>query len=189
MKKLRILFNKVVVGSILESLIYAIFGLFLIIKTDAATDFLVRSFGFVLLISGLFSVIRFLFRKLALKIFNVSILNALIKIILGFIVIIKPLLVTNLLFVSIGLVLLINGLIKLYYAFNFYNSKEEIWALIGMLAIGLIIMGGSLIINPFNQGVLLTRMAGMFIICYAVFDTMQWLLFRKRSKELLLLFK
>ena len=142
-----------------------------------------------MLISGIFSIIRFLFRKLALKIFNINIFDGIFKLLLGILVISKPLLINNLLFVSVGFILLINGLIKLYYSFIFYNNKEEIWPLVGMLSVGLIIMGGSLIINPFNQGILLVRMAGMFIICQSVFNTMQWLLFRKRSKELLILFK
>lgn len=189
MKRVRKNFNIIIYGSIIEDLIYAIFGLFLVFKTNFSLEIFTRSFGILIVASAIISGIRFLYRKLAGKLFNVSILNALIKLILGILIVVKPNLVTNILAISVGIVLLINGLIKLYYAFTFYHSKEEIWPLIGVLSVGLIAMGGSLIINPFSANVIITRVIGVFIACYSLFDTMQWLLFRKRSKELLKLFK
>ncbi len=189
MKRVRKNFNKIIFGSILEDIIYAIFGFFLLFKTNFSLEIFTRSFGILIVASAIISGIRFLYRKLAGKLFNVSILNALLKLILGIVIIAKPNLVSNILAISVGIVILVNGLIKLYYAFAFYNNKEEIWPLIGILSIGLIAMGGALIINPFSANVFITRVIGVFIVCYAIFDTMQWLLFRKRSKELLKLFK
>lgn len=189
MKRVKKNFNRIVYGSIIEDIIYALFGLFLLFKTNLTIEIFTRTFGILIVASAICSGIRFLYRKMAGKLFNVSILNALAKLILGILIIVKPNLATNILTISVGIVILINGLIKLYYAFAFYNNKEEIWPLIGVLAIGLIVMGGSLIINPFSKDVIITRVIGVFIVCYAIFDAMQWLLFRKRSKELLKLFK
>lgn len=189
MKRIRSLFNKVTLGSMLEDLLYLVFGIFLVFKTADTSIFLVRLFGFLLLISGLFSVIRFVFKGIASKIFNVSIIGALVKFLVGILVLIKPNFIQNLLAISIGVTILCNGLIKLYYAFTFYNNKEEIWPLIGVISVGLIIMGGSLIINPFSELVLLTRVSGIFVIIFAIFDGMQWMLFRKRCSSILKLFK
>lgn len=189
MKRVKKNFNRVILGSIVEDLIYAIFALFLLFKTNLTIVLFIRTFGILLIVSAICSGIRFLYRKLARSLFNVSILNALLKLILGILIIIKPDLVSNIFTLSVGIVILVNGLIKLYYAFNFYNNKEEIWPLIGVLSVGLIVMGGALIINPFGANVIITRVIGVFILCFALFDTMQWLLFRKRTKELLRLFK
>lgn len=189
MKRVRKNFNRVIFGSIIEDMIYAIFALFLLFKTNMTIELFTRTFGILLVASAIASGIRFLYRKLAGKLFNVSILNAFLKLVLGILIIIKPNLVSNIFAISVGIVILVNGLIKLYYAFAFYNNKEEIWPLIGVLSVGLIVMGGALIINPFGTNVIITRVIGVFIFCFALFDAMQWLLFRKRAKELLKLFK
>lgn len=189
MKRVKRNFDKIVLGSIVEDALYACFSIFLLVKPATANAFLLRLFGLLVIISGLFSLIRFVFKGLNSSIFKVSIINCAIKVLLGVIVLLKPDLINNLLAISAGVVILVNGLIKLYYAFNFYNNKEEIWPLIGIISIGLIIMGGALIINPFSQLVIITRVIGVFVLCYALFDGMQWMLFRKRYSEILKLFK
>lgn len=189
MKRVRQNFNRIVLGSIIEDILYAIFALILLFKTNTTIEVFTRTFGVLLIASAICSCIRFLYRKIAGRLFNVSILNALLKLVLGILIVIKPNLASNIFAISVGIVILINGLIKLYYTFAFYNNKEEIWPLIGVLSIGLIVMGGALIINPFGTNVIITRVIAVFIICFALFDAMQWLLFRKRSKELLKLFK
>ena len=189
MKRVRKNFNKVTLGSILEDLLFLAFGIYLLINPAATNEFFVRTFGILVLISAAFSGIRFMYRGLASKIFNISIWNALLKAVLGIGIIINPNLVTNLFMISVGIVLVAAGLIKLYYAFAFYNNKEEIWPLIGVLSVGLIVMGGSLLINPFSENVLITRVIGVFVVCYGLFDGMQWMLFRQRCSAILKLFK
>lgn len=189
MKRVRKNFDKITLGSLLEDVLFLAFGIFLLVRPVATNGFFVRVFGILVLISAAFSGIRFMYRRLASKIFNISIWNAILKAILGIVIIINPILITNLFMISVGIVLLVAGLIKLYYAFAFYNNSEEIWPLIGVLSVGLIVMGGSLLINPFSEMVLITRVIGVFIICYALFDGMQWMLFRKRCSSILKLFK
>lgn len=189
MKRVKRNFDKIVLGSIIEDLLYACFGIFLLVKPATANLFLLKIFGVLIIMSGLFSLVRYIFKGLSSSIFKVSFFNGVLKLVLGLLALIKPDLVNNFFAIIAGLVILANGLIKLYYAFRFYNNKEEIWPLIGIISVGLIIMGGSLIINPFSQMVIITRVVGVFVLCYALFDGMQWLLFRKRCSEILKLFK
>lgn len=189
MKRIKKFFNAIVYGSLIEDLLFGIFGIYLIYNPVATSVFFIRLLGILVLISSLFSFIRYFAKGLSSSIFKVSLINAIIKLLLGILVIIKPRLVADLLVLTFGIVLFVNGLIKLYYAFKFYNNKEEIWSLEGILAIGLIVMGGVLIINPFPAAMLLSRVAGVFSLCFALFDGIQWLLFKKRCNELLKIFK
>lgn len=188
MKRIKKNFDAIVYGSLIEDLLFGIFGIYLIYNPIAIGVFFVRLLGILILISSLFSFVRYFVKGIASSIFKVSLVSAIIKLVLGLLVIVKPKLITDLLVISFGIVFFVNGLIKLYYAFKFYNNKEEIWSLEGVLAIGLIVMGGVLIINPFPAAVLLSRVAGVFALCFALFDGIQWLLFKKRYSEILNIF-
>ncbi|MGM9834425.1 MAG: HdeD family acid-resistance protein [Bacilli bacterium] len=188
MKRVKKIFNSIVYGSLIEDFLFGLFGIYLVFNPVAIGVFFVRLLGILILISSLFSFIRYFIKGISSSIFRVSLVNAIIKLVLGLFIIIKPKIIADLLVIAFGIVLFVNGLIKLYYAFKFYNNKEEIWPLEGILAIGLIVMGGVLIINPFPAAVLLSRVTGVFALCFAIFDGIQWLLFKKRYNELLKIF-
>lgn len=189
MKKVKKIFKKVVIGSIAQDILILAFAILLLAKTDLTETFVITIAGLLLLIDGALSIIRFLFKGLKSSVFRIDVVTGIIYIMIGAIAIVKPDLITNFIMVVIGLSLIINGLKKAFYTYKFHTIKDEIWPLLTCITIGILAMGVILIINPFSSAILLTRVIGLFLLCYSIFDVMQWTLFNKRLESLLKIFK
>lgn len=189
MKRVTRLFNKIALISCIEDFAFIGIGILFLLKAAAASEFVVRVFSFIVIISGLFSLIRYILRIVAKKMYVNELWLAVVKIVLGVVGLVSPKLLNNFDAISVGLFLSIMGFYKLYYSFYFYHNEEEIWNLVGVMSVLVIAMGLLLLINPFGELVLMTRVIGAFTICYGLFDIMNWLLLRKRSSVMVKLFK
>ena len=61
--------------------------------------------------------------------------------------------------------------------------------LVGFISILMIIMGIVVLINPFSSFMLITKLIGIFTVCYGLFEAMYISLFKKRAKNLLKIFE
>ena len=57
------------------------------------------------------------------------------------------------------------------------------------IAILSFVMGLLVLFNPFEMFMLITRLIGLFMICSGLFEIMTCMLFRKRAKYILDMFK
>lgn len=81
--------------------------------------------------------------------------------------------------------MLFNGSTKISTALSLKKYQEEIWPLLLSIGILTLLCGGILILNPFRGTMILTKTIGVFIIIYAILDIINWLLLRKRSKQII----
>ena len=69
------------------------------------------------------------------------------------------------------------------------KNNEEIYPLVGFIAVLLVIMGLSTIINPFSGFMIITKLIGIFLICASLFEGMVCSLFKKRAQSILDIFE
>ena len=69
------------------------------------------------------------------------------------------------------------------------KKQEDIFPLVTFIGILSFVMGLLVLFNPFEMFMLITRLIGLFMICSGLFEIMTCMLFRKRAKYILDMFK
>ena len=163
-------------------------GLFLF-YADIASTVAVVVLGCLILVHGIFALIDYFYVGMLFNFLKYKYIPGIILILLGLFVIINPVSAINLVGVGAGLWLLVVGAESLVYAIRLWSYKEDIASLILFISICAILMGVLVIINPFEEFMLITKLVGIFIIANGVLDIVKILLFKKRSKNIIKVFQ
>ena len=164
-------------------------GGLLVFYTELASTLAVVIAGCLILIHGIFALIDYFYVGMLFKFLKYKYIPGLLLILLGIIVILNPIPTINLLGVGIGVWLLVIGVENLVYAIRLWNNKEDIASLILFIAVFAMLMGVLVIINPFDKFMLVTKLAGIFIVANGILDIVKILLFKKRAKNIMQIFK
>lgn len=175
--------------SMLMSIVDVVVGLLFIFCTSFTSKINIVILGVLIVIHGLFYVIRYVYDGLGNSIFRFDVIFGIVAIILGVFTVFNPFSVMKVIGIFFGIWLLISGGEKLLYVIKLGKAYDEIFPLTTFICVLLVIMGGLAIFNPFETFMLITRLIGFFLICDAVFEFMFWRLFKHRAKEVLSLFK
>lgn len=189
MDKVNKRFNRIMNISLLMILLNLIVGFVFIFFTNIALKVSLVMLGGLITIKGLYSLIRYFYDGLANKVFVADLFYGLVSVALGLLLIFYPTDISNFIGVGFGLWLLFNGLVKGFYSLKFMKNNEEIYPLVGFIAVLLIIMGLSTIINPFSGFMIITKLIGIFLICASLFEGMVCSLFKKRAQSILDIFE
>lgn len=171
------------------SAIDIIIGILFIACTSFATKVNAVILGAMILIHGIFYIIKYIYDGLGIKIFAVNLITGVAAIILGLFTMFNPFDTLSFIGILFALWLIIVACEKLYFAYNLRKKQDEIFPLITFIGILMIVMGLLTALNPFKTFMLITRLIGIFLICSGLFDMMSFMLFRKRAKVLLEIFK
>ena len=83
---------------------------------------------------------------------------------LGFVFIFNPHIIVSFLPFIIGAWIVIEGIIKLQFAFNMRGNETGNWIILLILSILTIILGFVIIYNPFGTAVAITSLAGILLL-------------------------
>ena len=172
-------FNKIMNFSLLLVIMDIIVGFIFIRYAELSSKLMIVILGCYILIHGLFDLIRYFYDGLGNRIFHFDLVNG----------ILFPTKTLTVVVVFFGIWLIYNGLSKLFYTYKFMKFNEEIYPLVGFISILMIIMGIVVLINPFSSFMLITKLIGIFTVCYGLFEAMYISLFKKRAKNLLKIFE
>lgn len=177
MKALKKLFGV----SLVTSLIFLIFGIFLVFRTEGTIQLIASCIGVILLINGGFSLIKY-FKYGKEDHFNVELIYGIVAIIAGFILILNPKTVASILPFILGIYFIITGVTKLKYALEIREYKKENPVFMLILSILTIVCGVLFIVNPFGGAVAITQVIGIFMIVYSILDIVNYVGIRKDMK-------
>lgn len=178
-------FNKIIYGSWVSSFLFLIFGIFLFIKPKLANSLIGYVVGAIILLSGLCAIINYFMAKREFKYINFELIYGIVTLIAGIVIIFNPLAISSIITIGLGIWMIINGIMKINTSLILKKYKEETWMILLFIGLLTLISGILLIFNPFEATMVVTQVLGMFAIVYAILDTMQWLLLKKRSKEII----
>ncbi len=182
-------FEKMMIISLIMSLLDVIVGIVFIKCTNFATKMNIVIMGSLILLHGIFFIIRYLYDGLGNKFFAFNLIVGVISVILGLFTIFNPFSALKVISIFFCIWLCVNGLEKLYYGYRFMKAKEGIYPLTCVIGFLSIIMGVITVINPFKAFMLITRLIGIFLICSGLLDAMICNLYRQRAKYILEIFK
>lgn len=170
--------------SIIVSLALILVGIFLIIYPETTLSFLSYGAGIVLLVTGLIPTINFFISRENQKYLDISFLFGIVCIIVGVVIIINPTIVGSIVPLLIGIWMIINGVIKLYYSILINKVIKSIASIIVSLFI--LACGLLLVLNPFSGAVALTIIIGIFLVVYSLLDLAECIIiyvYNKKSKK------
>ncbi len=187
MKKIEQEFNKIILIEMTFSVMYALLGLFIFLKSETTNKTVGLLIGTFFLIYGLIELFSF-FNKKKLTLFRYNLIFGILNLIIGIFIMFNPLSILNILNLSLGIGLLLDGVNKMVYFF--YIKKWDKKSSRILIASGLLIifLGIMIIINPFLT-LVITKTIGIFIILYNILNLNDLVLLKRKFKNFKELFK
>ena len=178
------LFKRIYRMSIISSLLFLVFGLFLVFQTDSVIKTVSIFIGCLLVIIGIFPIVNY-FRYKAESFFSsIGLMYGIFSVVAGIIIIINKDLLATLIPVLTGVWMIINSVNKIQISMQLRDNKYESWLVTFIFAIVILIGGVLLITNPFKGAVLVTRTIGILIIVYVLFDLADTIFIKVKTKEI-----
>ena len=187
MKKIEEKFNKIILVEIGFSLLYALLGLIIFLKSEIANSVVGTLIGTFFLIAGLIQIYTFI-DKSKIRLFKCNIVTGILNILLGIFIMLNPLTLVDILNISLGVWLVVESISKFILYVNLKKIQEETNKIFLVSTLLLLFMGVIIIINPFRS-MLITQTIGIFIILYNIVNINDLVLLKRRSKKFLKLFK
>jgi len=189
MNKITERFKKMMIASIGIYGLDILVGLLFLVCDSFSERVITVILGALLLVHGLFYLIRYIYDGLGKKIFALDVIFGGVAIIWGLFMMFAPaeLLSSYLMLYGIGLCVI--GLEMLSYGIVFMKKHEETYPLLTLTALLVIIMGILAILNPFKQFVLTLRIISYFSLVTGAFGCSYSNLFKKRTKAILGMYK
>lgn len=185
--KMKLNFNKILVGSIILNVLFLLFGVIIYLNSRITIELTGIILGIYLMIFGVYAIYEFIIRD-GNPLFRLNIFWGVLSIIAGLFVIINPFEFVKILTFTLGIYLLIISIRKIIDAFKLKKYEYDGWALMLAIAIILLIFGIFIIINPMAS-MDLVEATGIFIILASILEICNSIQLYTKANEVLNLFK
>ena len=185
-KSIENVYNRMIIYSILTSILSIIIGLILIFLPSISNKVVGIIVGIVFLVFSINSVYKYFHRDGA-KIYSLNLIFGVLYSILGIVIIIYPFSVMNFVTICLGLFIIVNGVSKINYGIWLKRGNEESWLVTLVTGAFLGTIGIMLVFNPFTA-LTLTQISGAFLIITGVLNLSDTILFKNRAKQIMEIF-
>ena len=187
MKKLEQEFDKMIFKEMVFSILFAILGVIIIVKSEMTNKVVGILIGLFFLCFGLYYIYT-AFEKNKLKIFHYNYIFGILSIVLGILIIFNPFSIINLLNLMLGIWFIVESCNKFVYFLYLRKAKTPFKGILLTSSIFLMIFGIMLLFNPFTTMVI-TKVVGMFILLYNLINLNDLVLFKRKEKKIVELLK
>jgi len=168
--------------SLIYSFIFFLIGLLLFIDPEGFVIMVSYMISLSLIIAGINNLIRYSKDKTGYA--GATLTIAIILLLLGFFLVMKPTFIASIIPLVIGVCLTVSSLeklISLKYLSNEYDRKYKVSTILGVITL---ISGILLIFNPFEGTLLVTRIIGMVMITFSVIDIIDKIKLKKGVRDI-----
>ena len=187
MDKIKIGFNKMLMGSIILNILFLLFGIFIYLNPTITLELTGIILGIYLILFGLYGIYEFIIRDNN-PLFALNILWGILSIIVGLLVMINPFQIIKILTFALGIYLIFISVGKIFDALKLKKVQYDGWSLILVIAISLLIFGIFIMINPMAS-MDLVEATGIFIILASILEICNSIMLYTKAKEVLELLK
>lgn len=178
------IFKKIYRVSLASSVLFLIFGLFLIFQTQAVIKTVSMIIGLLLLIIGIFPIINYFRNRFKSFFTSAGLLYGIFSVVAGIIIMVNHNLLATIIPALTGVWMIVNSVNKIQLSMQLRDNNVSNWLITFIFAILILIGGAFLIVNPFNGAVILSKTVGIIIVIYSVLDIADSILIRTKSKEI-----
>ena len=181
-------FKKLMIISLITSILFFCIGIALLFFTKTSLDIIAYIVAIILIINGVCNTIDD-YKQFKLFYFFDGFTSGLISIILGIIIITNPNYFSVIIPMMVGIWFIINSTFKLRMSLALRDSKNKNWVIAYLLSILTIVSGLCLIFNPEIGALTLTKIMGSLAIIYSICDFVESIIFIKNIKSIAKVFE
>ena len=185
-KSIERVYNRMVIFSIIASVITIIVGAVLLFLPNLSNKVVGIITGVIFIIFGITTAYKYLKRDGA-KIYSLNLVFAILYLILGLVIIIFPFSVIEFVTVCLGLFLVVNGATEINYGLWLKRGGSKAWLVTLVAGILLVILGIMIVFNPFTAFAL-TQITGAFLIISGIINLSDAITFKTKAKEIMDIF-
>lgn len=186
-ERIKLGFNKILMGSIILNVLFLLFGIFIYLNPTITLELTGILLGIYIIIFGIYGIYEFIIRENN-PLFKLNILWGILFIIIGLFVMINPFKIIKILTFALGIYLIIISLNKLIDSLKLKKYQYDGWSLILVIAIILLIFGIFIMINPMAS-MDLVEATGIFIILSSILEICNSIMLYTKANDILKLFK
>ena len=158
------------VGYIVMSAVFCAVGLIFIIRPDVSAGFLGYLLGTAMIVFGAIKIVGYFSKDLFRLAFQYDLEFGVILIVLGVIVLAKPLDVLNFVFIATGIATLADSMFKLRIATDARKFGIDTWWTIFAFAVLTGVIGILLVIRPWESARILTALLGISLLSEGILN-------------------
>lgn len=186
-ERIKLGFNKILMGSIILNVLFLLFGIFIYLNPTITLELTGILLGLYIIIFGIYGIYEFIIRENN-PLFKLNILWGILSIIIGLFVMINPFKIIKILTFALGIYLIIISLNKLIDSLKLKKYQYDGWSLILVIAIILLIFGIFIMINPMAS-MDLVEATGIFIVLSSILEICNSIMLYTKANDILKLFK
>ncbi len=168
--------------SIIIALIEAVVGILLLINPTGLAIFIIRAFGILMVIPGIFSIIRYFSEKAEISALGGGLFFGVLECLFGGFCALHPqwfVVTFPVLTVVYGVGVLMLGVYKLQWCVDMLRLKAKYWYLMGISSLLSVVFGIAILIDPFTATEALWMFIAITVIIGAVADIIVAIIGRK----------
>lgn len=147
-------------GYVISSIAFCAAGILLLLHPETSATVICKGIGILLVVCGAFKICGYLSEDLYRLAFQFDLAGGILAVIMGVLMLFRSDSVLRFLNLVLGIVVLIDGLLKIQTALDARRFGLERWWLIGIAAVAASILGILIIIDPFGS----TGVAGAMML-------------------------
>ena len=161
---MRNMFEKLVGGGRLVSIVMALFGLILLLWPGHTLELAARIIGVGLLVAGLISCIAWVRRRHSVRGRAMNLAEGIVGVAAGLFVLLAPRFIVSILPVTVGLLIAVNGVVNLAQALELRRAAYGGWKAPLVMAVLTILLGGVIVMNPFSIAATTVAVIGAVLV-------------------------
>lgn len=157
-------------GTVVLSLVLTVLGLLFLLAPDTSQLIICYITGGTLTAWGLYNVIRYFVQSGVMSFGTFSLAQGVALLLVGISVLVKPAWLMGLLGSVFGLVLIVDGVVKLQHAFSLLRLGAVRWWMVLLVAVAVMAAGFVVFFDPFAATRVMMMFAGAWLIADGVID-------------------
>lgn len=150
--------------SLIISVLLIIIAVFMVIRPASTINVIIIMFGYVLVVDGLIHFASYFTIVDEYRFFSYELAQAIIYIILGFVVVCNVSAVAAYLPIVLGIWIVLEGIFKIQIALNIRDVRDTNWGIMLFMSLVSVALGVVLIFKPFTSFEVLIRVVGCVLL-------------------------
>lgn len=170
--------------NICGSILFSIFGGYLLFKPYTTTTFLSRFLGVILILTGVFALFKYLTREDKNKKLTGSLVGCIVSFIVSIVLFANPTLIGNGFQVFFGVIMVVYPFIKLKYSGELHRIRNNNFGLSLFILIIMFVLGIILLVNPTSSVFSINQIIGTLVIYYCILNVISSYLYKNEIRDL-----
>ena len=171
-------------NSIIISILLVIVSLLMIFKPLDTIDYIIILFGYVLVVDGLIHFASYFRIKDEYRYFSYELAQAIIDIILGFLIVCNVDSVMLFLPIVLGIWIILNGILKVQLSLNIRGSRNTNWGIMFFMSLVSIALGVGIIFHPDTTLNVIVKLSGLILLFTQIIDIYNDVYFLNQFKKI-----